>query len=92
MISISKVLEIISTIIFFVAGIVTITKYSLKARVRMYLEAVFLVANSLWLFYCVLTDAGLYMLVAVMYIMLGVLGIFNFRKIYRKEMVKNERK
>ena len=52
------VLEIISTIIFFVAGIVTITKYSLKARVRMYLEATFLVANFLWLFFCLLFLPG----------------------------------
>ena len=84
-----EVLEKISSIIFLIAGITTITKYSLRPRVRMYLEAVFLVANFLWLFFCILRGDDWYMWVAVMYIMLGVLGIFNFRKIYRKERIKN---
>lgn len=87
-IQILLILEIISTVIFLIGGIVTVTKHSLKVKVRIYLETIFLVANSLWLWYCIVNNSIWYMWVAVMYIIMGIFGIFNFRKIYKKEKKK----
>ena len=78
-------LERISTIIFLIAGVVSITKYSLRARIRIYLEIFFTIGNFLWLLCCIMTHQDWYVWVAVLYVILGFIGFFNFRRIYRRE-------
>ena len=78
-------LEWISTVIFLIAGVVSITKYALRARVKIYLELFFAIANGLWTIYCMIDEQYLFMWVGVFYTVLGLIGIFNFKRIYRRE-------
>ena len=78
-------LEWISTIIFLIAGVVSITKYALRARVKIYLELLFAIANGLWMIFCIMGGDYLYMWVGCLYTILGLIGIFNFKEIYRRE-------
>ena len=78
-------LEWISTIIFLIAGVVSITKYALRARVKIYLELLFTIANGLWMLFCIIGGDYLYMWVGLLYTILGLIGIFNFKRIYRRE-------
>lgn len=81
-------LQLISTILYIIGGIVGTTKYALKARVQMYLNLFFIAANSLWMTDCIINGDFLYMLVGALFIILGVIGTINFRRIHRKE-IKN---
>lgn len=83
--STSKALEVISSIIFLIAGIVTVTKYNLRARVNIYLNLFFTIGNFLWLLCCIITYQDWYVWVAILYVILGIIGFFNFRRIYRRE-------
>ena len=78
-------LEWISTIIFLIAGVVSITKYALRARIKIYLEIFFTIANELWTIFCIIRGDYFYMWVGAFYTIIGLIGIFNFEKIYRKE-------
>jgi len=83
--SISITLQIISTIIFLIAGVVSITKYSLRARIKIYLGIFFGIANGLWMIDMIIQGDIGYILVGILYIILGIIGIFNFKRIYRRE-------
>ena len=78
-------LEWISTVIFLIAGVVSITKYALRARVKIYLELFFTIANFLWMIFCIIGGDYFSMWVGAFYTVLGTIGVFNFRRIHRKE-------
>lgn len=62
------------------------TKYSLRAKVRMYLNLFLIAANSLWMTDCILAgDKFMYASVGALYIIMGIIGFFNFKKIHRSE-------
>ena len=79
------VIEWISTIIFYIAGIITITKYALRARVKIYLELFFTIANFFWMIVCMFAGQWGFVGTGIFYTVLGIIGIFNFKRIYRKE-------
>lgn len=85
-------LEWISTVIFLIAGVVSITKYALRARVKIYLELFFTIANFLWTIFCIIGGDHLYMWVGAFYTVLGLVGIFNFKKIYSNSIAKKSQK
>jgi len=81
---ISFLLQLISTIFYIIGGIVGTTKYALKARVQMYLNLFLIVANTLWMTDCIIDGDFMYASVGALFIILGVIGTINFRRIHRK--------
>lgn len=79
-------LQLISTIFYIIGGIVGTTKYALKSRVQMYLNLFLIAANSLWMTDCVIDGNFMYASVGALFIILGVIGTINFRRIHRKEI------
>lgn len=77
-------IEWISSIMFIIAGILSVTRYIIKLKVKIGFEIFCLIANLLWMLYCIMTSAWMYMWVGILYIILGILGIVNFVRIYKK--------
>ena len=52
----------------------------------MYLNLFLIAANSLWMTDCILAgDKFMYASVGALYIIMGIIGFFNFKKIHRSE-------
>jgi len=77
-------LEWISSIIFIVAGIISTTKYCIKLKVKVGLEVSYLIANTLWFVWCWLNGDWGYIWVGILYTGLGIIGVANFSRIYKK--------
>ena len=79
---IELIIEWISSILFIIAGITSTTKYCIKLRIKVGLEITCLIANSLWLIWCIMVGAFGYLWVGILYVILGIIGVINFSIIY----------
>ena len=78
------IVETISSILYIIAGIIGATKWSIRLKMKLGLEIICLVANSLWFLYS-LNNSSLFSWVGLLYIILGIIGVINFTRINIKE-------
>jgi len=78
------IFELYSSIIFILAGIVGSTKWCIKLKVKVGMNAFCIIANIMWVICCFGNKDYIYMLVGLIYIMLGMISVINFTRIYRK--------
>ena len=81
------IIEILSTVMYIVVGILSSTRFVIKIKNKISMNIVSVMANALWLFWCLGTGAFAYVWTAVLYVILGIFSIINFLKILKN--IKN---
>ena len=79
-----ETIEIISTVLYIFVGIISSTKLYIKLKIKIYMNIISTLANSLWLFWCLGIGAYGFIWTAILYVLLGIFSIFNFSRIYKK--------
>lgn len=78
------ILEWISSVLFLGLGFLSITRYMIKIKIKIYYNLVCVIANGMWVVYSYINDSMMYFFVGVLYVILSLLGVFNFILIYKK--------